>query len=239
VLPVHYTGKIAPMNELRDICCHHDLVLIEDAAQAFGARYHGAPAGSFGRLACFSMNPMKVFAAAGEAGCVVTDDTQLYERLLALRYNGTVNKETCLQPGLNARLDTLQAAVLLARRPHLDEIIRRRREIAGWYNDLLAGCVHTPREREYEFDVYYTYTIQADRRDELRDVLTGCGIETKIQHPILMPQQPAYRGYSRADVTNAEKLITRILCLPAHEKMSRVDVETVAAAVRRFYEGNG
>jgi dTDP-4-amino-4,6-dideoxygalactose transaminase len=117
ILPVHYAGKIAPVSTLRQLARDHHLLLIEDAAQAFGASRNGQPAGSFGDMACFSMNPMKVFGACGEAGMVVTDQPEVYEKLLALRYNGMVNLEQCQQPGLNGRLDTLQAAILLVRLP--------------------------------------------------------------------------------------------------------------------------
>ncbi len=236
ILPVHYTGKICPIEPLLQVAHKHNLDVIEDASQAFGARHCDCPAGSFGRIACFSMNPMKIFAACGEAGVIVTDEPEIYDRLLALRYNGTVNKETCLEPSLNARLDTIQAAVLLRRLRYVEQIVNKRRQIASWYNDLLAGLVRTPVERDNDYDVYYTYTIQADRRDELKQFLESRGVETKIQHPILMPDQPAYRHKTRGVFPNAQKLIKRILSIPAHEKLTRTDVEHVADCFRRFYQ---
>lgn len=235
LVPVHYTGKICRMAELRQIADQHRLQIVEDAAQAFGASLHGRPAGSFGTLGCFSMNPMKVFAACGEAGMVVTDRDDFRDRLLALRYNGTVNRETCIEPGRNARLDTVQAAILLVRLDGVDGVIRKRREIASWYGEQLAGIVETPREALGEHDVYYTYTIRADRRDELKAFLELCGIETKIQHPILMPDQPAYQGSTRGELPNARRLVGRILCIPVHEKLTRADVDYVASCIRKFY----
>lgn len=110
VLPVHYTGKVCNMALLMQISEKYGIPIIEDAAQAFGASYFDKKAGSFGLMACFSMNPMKVFGACGEAGMVLTDRKDLYEKLTILRYNGTINKEKCIESSLNFRLDTIQAA---------------------------------------------------------------------------------------------------------------------------------
>lgn len=235
ILPVHYTGKICRMPELMQLAETHRLMIVEDASQAFNARYKVQPAGSFGTIACFSMNAMKVFASCGDAGLVVTDQEDIYERLLALRYNGTVNRETCIDPSINARIDTLQAAILLNRLEKVEGIIQKRREIAAWYDAMLAGIVQTPAEQDDEWDVYYTYTIQATRRDELKTFLEQKGIETKIQHPILMPAQPAYRDDVRADSKNAERLVQQILSIPANEKITYEDVKYVAASIRAFY----
>jgi len=223
------------MSTLQNIAAEHNLPIIEDAAQALGAAYHDQPAGSFGQIACFSMNAMKVLGACGEAGAVLIDDPHLYERLTALRYNGTVNRETCLEPGLNARLDTLQAAILLVRLQYFDELMEKRRIIAQKYDEKLADLVKTPHEAENCRDVWYTYTIQADRRDDLRAYLTANGIETKIHHPILMPEQPAYRTMARGEWNNAKRLLGQILSLPAHEKMTCEQVNSVAENIRNFY----
>jgi dTDP-4-amino-4,6-dideoxygalactose transaminase len=234
ILPVHYTGKLCDMTALQEIAASHKLFLVEDGSQAFDAAWHGKKAGSFGRFGCFSMNPMKVFAACGEAGMVVTDREDLHERLIRLRYNGTVNRETCVEPSLNGRIDTLQAALLLERLKGVDEVIARRREIAAWYDEQLSGVVATPREEPGYHDVYYTYTIRTPHRDELKAYLEAHGIETKIQHPLLMSQQPAYREGVRGHFPNALKLVQQILCIPVHEKLSRADVDYVSSCIRGF-----
>jgi dTDP-4-amino-4,6-dideoxygalactose transaminase len=235
LMPVHYTGKVCRMSELMRIAEDHNLLVIEDASQAFDARYRGRRAGSFGAIGCFSMNPMKVFAACGEAGMVVTDEEAVYERLIALRYNGTVNREECVEVSLNGRLDTLQAAILLKRLGGVERITQKRREIAAWYDAQLAGVVDLPVEEEGEEDVYYTYQIRANRRDELKAFLETRGIETKIQHPILMADQPAYRHLADGEFPNARRLVKQILCIPAHEKLTRADVDYVAGCIREFY----
>lgn len=234
ILPVHYTGKVCDMTALAAIAERHGLHLVEDASQAFSAEYLGRRAGNFGVLAAFSLNPMKVFAACGEAGIVVTDREDLRDRLVRLRYNGTVSCEECVEPSLNGRIDTLQAAALLQRLPRVPRIVETRRQIASWYGELLAGVVELPREAPGCRDIYYTYTIRSSRRDQLKACLESNGIETKIQHAILMPLHQAYRGQSRGDFPHARQLVGQILCIPAHEKLSRSEVVYVANCIRSF-----
>lgn len=237
IVPVHYTGKICDMARLTAIANKYQLFLIEDAAQAFGARHNGKPAGSFGNVACFSMNPMKVFAACGEAGAVLTDDEQVYERLISLRYNGTINREKCIATSLNCRLDTIQAAILLQRLAAVEAIVAKRRRVADFYNQQFSSFFIVPIEGASHRDVYYTYIIQAKRRDDLKQHLESMGVETKIQHPFLMSQQPIYQKCLRRPVPNAERIVKEILCLPVHEKLSIEEQEHIVKAVEIFYNG--
>lgn len=234
ILPVHFTGRICRMETLLDLASAHHLLVVEDAAQAFGATWRGRPAGSFGDLACFSMNAMKVLAACGDAGVVLTDRDEWHERLAALRYNGTVNRETCVEPGLNARLDTMQAAILLKRLDRLEAVLDRRRAIAAWYNARLAGLVGVPALAPDEQHGCYTYQIRCPWRDELREFLLAHGIESKIQHPAPIPHQPAYRTGARGEWTRAGQLALEMFCIPANEKLAADDLEHVAAAIERF-----
>ena len=235
ILPVHYTGKVCNMVDIMKIADEHELAVIEDAAQSFGATLNNKMAGSFGNVGCFSMNPMKVFAACGEAGMVVTDDYETYNWLLSLRYNGTVKKENCIQPSHNARIDTLQAAILLEKIKDLNGIIIRRRAIARLYDDRLRNTVIVPIEKDSEYDVYYTYTIQVENRKKLTKHLAMHGIETKIQHPILMPNQQPYQNASCGNISNAKRLVERILCIPANEKMTDEDIHYISDCIIDFY----
>lgn len=234
ILPVHWAGKVCQMPALMKIAEEEGLLVVEDAAQAFDASHHGRKAGSFGVVGCFSMNAMKVFAACGDAGMVVTDRKDVYERLIALRYNGTVDRERCIDISLNGRLDTLQAAILLERLEDVEAIIERRREVARWYGEALKGVVETPEEARGERDAWYTYTIRTARRDELKAFLEARGIETRIHHPCLMPEQPAHREGARGKFPNAQRLVGQVLCLPATEKIRRDEVEYVAACILEF-----
>ena len=235
ILPVHWAGKVCRMPAITEIADQHGLMVIEDAAQAFDASHNGRKAGSFGVVGCFSMNAMKVFAACGDAGMVVTDREDVYQRVLALRYNGTVNREECIEISLNGRLDTLQAAILLQRLDGVEAIIGQRREVACWYGEALKGIVETPEEAPGDRDAWYTYTIRAPRRDELKVFLQSRGVETRIQHPFLMPQQPVYRDGAKGKFSNAERLVGQVLCLPATEKIRREEVDYVATCIREFY----
>jgi dTDP-4-amino-4,6-dideoxygalactose transaminase len=235
ILLVHFTGKMCDMDALTAVSERYHLPLVEDASQAFGAVYGGRKAGSFGLLGCFSMNPMKVFGACGDAGIVVTDQAELHTRLQALRHHGVVNRHTCMDISLSGRLDTLQAAILLRRLDGVAAIVRRRREIAARYHGYLAGVVATPLEASNQSDTYYTYTIRVPRRDELRTYLQSRGIETQIQHPILMPEQPAYRSAAQGEYPVAQRLTREILCIPANEKLTNDQVDYVASAICDFY----
>jgi dTDP-4-amino-4,6-dideoxygalactose transaminase len=234
IVPVHFTGRICRMAALLDIARARGLVVVEDAAQAFGAVLNGRPAGSFGDLACFSMNAMKVLAACGDAGIIVTDREDWRDRLVALRYNGTINRETCVEPGLNGRLDTLQAAMLLKRLDRVDAILARRREIAAWYAARLARLVTTPTEIGGERHGWYTYQIRTPWRDELMEFLHEHGIECKIQHGVPIPCQPAYRLDARGEWMRASELVSQILCIPANEKLEPDALEYVASRVEHF-----
>jgi dTDP-4-amino-4,6-dideoxygalactose transaminase len=238
ILPVHWTGRVADMDAILDIARAHGVPVIEDASQAFDSSRRGSIAGSMGTIGCFSMNSMKVFASLGEAGMMVMDDPDLYERCLALRYHGMVNREYCVAIGQNSRLDTLQAAVLLVRLKSLQSNIESRRNIAAYYSDRLGSVVSVPIDRPDERQVYYTYTIRCDRRDELKAFLEMRGIEVKIQHPLLMPEHPAYRSRARGSWSNAERLIKDVLCLPCSERTSASDVHYVTEAVLAFYSGS-
>jgi dTDP-4-amino-4,6-dideoxygalactose transaminase len=233
---VHFTGKVCDMSALMALAEEHGIPVVEDAAQAFGAAYYDRPAGSFGVVGCFSMNPMKVFGACGNAGMIVTDREDLRRRLETLRQSGMIDRETCAEVSFNARMDTLQAAILLQRLDHVAEIIERRREIAAWYGERLSGVVELPRERTGERDVYYTYTIRAERRDRLRAFLMERGVETQVQHRTLTLHQAPYRRFAAGTYPVARRLVERILCIPANEKVTRDQVDYVAACIRDFYQ---
>lgn len=238
ILPVHFTGRLCNMERIRQIAKKYNLAVVEDAAQAFGAMSSGNYAGSFGNLAAFSMNPMKVFPGYGEAGVVLTNDKSSYEKLLALRYLGTVNKEICYYPSLNAKIDTIQAAMMLVSFKNLEHNINRRIEIANYYTSELFNIVKCPKN---DFPpnsrcVFFDYTIMADSRDELKEYLDSKGIETKIKHPILMSNQPAYKFLHNQSFPIAEKAVKNILCLPIHEKLTLVETKYVCDHIKKFYQ---
>ena len=235
ILLVHFTGQMCDMGKIMAIATKHGINVIEDSAQAFGATYNGKPAGSLGTMGCFSMNPMKIMNAFGEAGAVTVGDEARRDRLQSLRYAGTINKENCVTPSINGRLDTIQAAMLLVNLKHLPAKIEARRTFASIYTSELSGIVGTPPLHNDRDHIYYSYTINADDRDGLMAHLRADGIETKIQHPILMPDHDAYKGRFDADIPGARKLIERIVCIPCHEHMTEDEAAHVIASIKAFY----
>jgi len=233
LLTVNYTGRIADNVVLERIASEKGLLLAEDASQSFGATLEGRPSGSFGDISAMSHNPMKVLAATGEAGSITLDDARVVDRVRQLRYNGTVDQETCVTPSLNGRMDTVQAAALLVRLRRHAAVINARRANAHYYDDNLADFVTVPPRDGLHDDVFYTYTIRSSRRDELYEHLQKLGIETKIQHPLLMPQHPAYHG-SKGEWSHAASLVKQVLCIPIHEKLTLDQRERVAEGIISF-----
>jgi len=239
ILPVHYTGRLCDMQAIGAIASANGLRVIEDAAQAAGARTAaGRHAGSFGHAGAFSLNPMKLLPGYGEAGAVVTSDPELRPRIEAMRYLGTVDREICHEVELNHKMDALQAAFLIEGMKCLPQIIERRQQIAARYAAGLADVVACPSldGPEGSRPVFFDFTVEVAERDRLREALAGAGIETKIRHPILMCDQPAYRHLPPTPVPRARQAVARILSLPIHEKMSDPEVDRVIAAIRKFHD---
>jgi dTDP-4-amino-4,6-dideoxygalactose transaminase len=231
---VHFTGNVCDMDAIREIAERHSLPIVEDAAPAFGASYRAQKAGSLGMLGCFSMNPMKVLGAVGEAGLVLAHTDAHAERLRELRYHGVRNKDVCIDVSLNARLDTLQAAMLSIRLRSLERNLARRQEIAERYASHLSNIVEVPQPSPDVRHAWYHYTILCDRRDALAARLQVEGIETRVYHSRLMPQHPAHATLS-ATYPVGSALLDRILCLPMHAKLTDGEVDFVADCVVRFY----
>jgi len=238
ILVVHYTGRIVDIDAFISISEKYGIPIVEDSAQAFGSIYKDKVAGSFGYVACFSMNPMKVLAACGEAGAIVTDDEELYQQICSLRYNGTVNKEICIQPGLNGRIDSLQAGILLDRMKVVDKKINKIRNNASLYNKLLPKeVIPLPEGKDAKYS-YYSYTVQVDKRDELIEFLSYMKIETKIQHPILMCDQKPYKNCPKDSMKNARRIVRKILSLPVNDTVTKAQINYVSNAISKFYIKN-
>lgn len=234
VMPVHFTGAMCNMDALLSVCRDRNLLLIEDAAPAFGATYYGQAAGTFGTLGCVSCNTMKPLAAVGEAGIVLCQDSDIWPDLLYLRYHGMMGKDTCVERSMNHRLDAIQAAVLSIRLKSLYGRQKKRTCLANLYSAALGDLVRVPTVPDHVHPAWYHYTIRCDERDYLADHLLKQGIETRIYHPKIMVQHPAYRNRVKPFPV-AAKAAQEILCLPLHDKMTDSDVDKVVSGVRSFY----
>ena len=239
IMPVHLTGRICEMDRLEEIAARHELVIIEDAAQSIGSTYRGRSSGSFGAVNALSMHPLKNLNAAGDAGFITTDQSELASRLRRMRNHGLADRNTVAFWGVNSRMDTLQAAILQSRLGSLLAIIERRRKNADLYRELLnQDIVELPHCRECEFNTFHLFVIQVDERNALMEFLTKRGIETNIHYPVPIHLQPAAAalGYKLGDLPVAERQADRILSLPIHQFLGEDDVIYVSETINRFYK---
>jgi dTDP-4-amino-4,6-dideoxygalactose transaminase len=237
IMPVHLTGRPADMERIGATAERHGLHIVEDAAQAVGATLNGRPVGSFGAAGCFSLHPLKNLAACGDAGVVTTTDRKLADQLRAARNHGLRGRDDCGAWGYNARLDTIQAAILNEKLPYLERWTAAKRGIAARYRDALCGVVGVPVDRPGEGAVYQTFVIRADRRDDLQRHLAARGVDAKVHYPTPLHLQEAAAdlGYSRGDFPITERLATEILSLPIYPELTEAQQEAVVDGVRSFY----
>jgi dTDP-4-amino-4,6-dideoxygalactose transaminase len=215
----------------------HNLVVIEDAAQAHGARYKGRPVGSLGDFGCFSFYPGKNLGAYGEGGMIVTSDPEAAERLRLLRDWGAKEKYHHDMLGYNYRMEGLQGAILRVKLRHLDEWNARRRAAAGLYTLGLKNQPYgLPRTMSYAEPVFHIYAIRTNERDRLRQYLQAEGIHTGIHYPVPVHLQPGYAdpAYPAGSVPHAEAAARQVLSLPLYPEITSGHIDTVTDALARF-----
>lgn len=236
IMPVHLTGKVADMNPIMEIAKSRRLFVIEDAAQAVGAIYHGRCAGSIGHVSSFSLHPLKNLNGAGDGGVLTTDDDNLAEELRLIRNHGIVSREDIKKWGFNSRLDSLQAAILNVRIQYLKQVTEKRRTNAALYRSQLADVVECPIDAPECYDVYHLFVIQTDKRDPLKNYLSSKGISTAIHYPVPIHLYRAAEalGYKAGSFPVCESQAKRILSLPIHQNMSSEQIQFVAEEVRTF-----
>jgi dTDP-4-amino-4,6-dideoxygalactose transaminase len=240
IIPVHLYGEPAAMDPLMKLAEAHGLAVIEDAAQAIGARSGGRRIGSVGHLGCFSFFPTKNLGAYGDAGFVTTNDGALAERLGMLRQHGQRQRYVHETLGWSSRLDEIQAAVLRVKLRHLDAWTAARHTHVRRYRQLLAGTpVRLPTEREGDRGVYHLFTIETEHRDELQKYLADQGIRTAVHYPVPLHRQPLYRDLATGPLPNSERASRQVLSLPLFPELRPDELETVAAAVRAFFGERG
>jgi dTDP-3-amino-3,4,6-trideoxy-alpha-D-glucose transaminase len=234
IVPVHLYGQPAAMREIERIAARHNLAILEDCCQAHLGTESGRPVGTIGAAGAFSFYPTKNLGALGDGGAIITNDTQLAERLRRLRNGGQVDRYRHIEFGVNSRLDELQAAILRARLARLAGWTARRRELAARYRaalaDLPAGLTVPP-----ELDaghVYHLFVVRSTARDELQKTLAARGVETLIHYPVPIPRQPALAATNPAECPVASRVCNEILSLPLHTALADDDVDAVAAALK-------
>jgi UDP-2-acetamido-2-deoxy-ribo-hexuluronate aminotransferase len=223
VIPVDLFGLPADHNAVNEIAKHHKMVTIGDAAQSMGGRYMERSVGTLSDVTCTSFFPAKPLGCYGDGGAVFTDDEELAVIMRSLRAHGTGSmKYDVVRIGLNARLDTLQAAILLAKLTVFSDELKKRNELAAYYNNALADRIVTPNTPEKMYAAWAQYTIQLDRRDVIAEVLKNDNIPTAIYYPLPMHLQPAFSefGSGKGSLPISERLCGRVLSLPMHPYMS-------------------
>jgi len=237
IMPVHLYGHPVDMDPVLEIAERHNLVVIEDASQAHGARYKGRRVGSLGHAAAFSLYPGKNLGAYGDAGIVVTNDEKTVETLRLLRNYGSVKKYHHMLRGYNRRLDTLQAAILRVKLERIDAWNAARRQHAQQYNQLLKDSpLALPLVADFAEPVYHLYVVRTQDRDALQAHLQERGVSTVIHYPIPIHLQPAYRdlGYARGDFPITEGYAEQILSLPMYPELTPDAIEYVTGTIEDF-----
>jgi dTDP-4-amino-4,6-dideoxygalactose transaminase len=242
ILPVHLYGQPADMDSISLLAQKHNLKVIEDCAQALGARYKGKRVGSLGDAGCFSFFPSKVLGAYGDAGMVTADNPEIAERVAMLRNHGSKDKYYHPMPGFNSRLDELQAAILRAKLSYLDSWIELRRQKATLYNNLLGHIagVTTPCIAPDSHHIFNYYTVRLEsqeiKRDALRAHLNEKGIATAVYYPLSLHLQDIYKslGYRYGSLPESEKAQGQVLSLPMYPELTENKIEQIVKTIEAY-----
>lgn len=241
VIPVHLYGRIADMEAIMAVAEARGLLVFEDACQAHGAVRAGVRAGSFGHASAFSFYPSKNLGALGDGGIITTDDDEVARRLKVLRNVGSSRKYIHTERGFNRRLDSLHAAVLDVKLPHLDGANGRRIKAAAAYGAYLAGLpLGLPAPAEHGEHVFHLYVVEIDHRDQLQAFLEERGVATGVHYPVPIHLQPGYTwlGYRPGDFPVTERLAERIVSLPMFPTIDIGQIAHVARGIEAFVERN-
>jgi len=237
IMPVHLFGQCADMTPLLKVADAHGIPVVEDAAQALSASYGERMAGTIGKLGCFSFFPTKNLGCLGDGGLIVTDDDELSELIRKLKAHGAKPKYYHQLVGYNSRLDTIHAAALLVKLPHLDAWSRHRRVNAARYDELLADVpVRRPTDAGRGYHIYNQYTIELDRRDEFREHLRSRNVGHEVYYPVPLHRQEcfAHLGYNQGDFPVSERAVGRVCALPIFPELTPDEQEYVVQAVKDF-----
>lgn len=237
IIPVHIYGNPADMTSIMKIAEEYQLFVIEDCAQAHGAIFDNKKVGTFGHIAEFSFYPTKNLGAFGDGGALITDDDKLYKKAKALReYGWSEHRYVSDFPGMNTRLDELQAAVLGVKLKYLEKDNEKRRRIAAIYSENLKSVIIPQVELKAEH-VYHQYVIRVKDRDELQKYLNSYNIKTAVHYPVPVHLQKAYSGrILKSDLKNTELIMSEILSLPIYSQLEIDDVNYICTKIEEFYK---
>lgn len=240
ILPVHIYGQSADMEEILNIAKKNNIKVVEDAAQAHGASYQGKKTGSFGDISCFSFYPTKSLGAFGDGGMIVTDNKEIYEKILMLRDYGRIGRYEHKIKGYNSRLDTVQAVILSAKLKRLDSWNKMRANNALYYGELLKEVkgVKPPQTKKNRDHIYQTFAVRLKNRDRVCEGMKQKGIGVLIHYPIPLHLQEAYQelGHKVGDFPIAEAVAEEILSLPMFPHMTKKQIKYVCDSLKELVE---
>ena len=239
IIPVHLYGLATNLDPVLAICKKHNLLLIEDCAQSFGATYKNQQTGSIGDVGCFSFYPTKTLGAFGDGGMITTNCSERADHLLRLRAHGSKIRYEHTEIGLNSRLDEIQAAVLRVKLKYIDQFNKERQQVAKLYDELLANTSLTiPTGTPGSTHVYHQYTILTDHREAIMQALAKEGIASSIHYPKSIHKQPVFaEAYRHLSFPISEAAASRCLSLPIYPEMTPAQVQQVAQVIREVILG--
>lgn len=240
IVPVHWSGKPCDMDLIESIAEKHNLFIVEDACHAITATYKGRPAGTYGNLGCFSLHPLKNLNVWGDGGLVVTNNTELADKLRLMRNHGLSGRDSCEMFAYNSRLDTIQAVIANHLLDKIDHICESRIRNSYYLDEELSkinGVTVPTRDKDNIRQVFHIYPLIFEQRDELKLFLESRGIDAKIHYPVPMHLQNAAKkyGYKIGDFPVAEYLSSSTLSLPVHEFIQKNQLEEMVSSVKEFY----
>jgi len=237
IMIVHFTGLLADYDAIKKIVKSKKILIIEDAAQAFGAKHKKRLAGNFGDISAFSFNPMKVLRGFGEAGAVLCDSKKIYDRIIELRHLGTSvkNPDVCNYIELNNKIDELQAGLLLESIKNFrHEANVRKKLILNYTKKLKNFCIFSDHDTSRSSG--YDYQILTENRDKLKQYLENKNIETRIKHSVLMCEQKVFRNEKIMNIKNAKMISKHSLSLPLHKRLSFIEQKKIISEIKQFYK---
>ena len=241
IIPVHLYGQCADMEPILEIAKKHDLRVIEDSAQAVGAEYKGKKAGSMGDLGCFSFFPSKNLGGMGDGGMVTCNSEELEELIQMLRIHGGRPKNYHAALGINGRLDTIQASILIKKLEHLDDWCDKRRQKASYYTEKMKGLdLVTPKTMSFNKHAFHLYVIRVKERDRLMEHLKENNIGCAVYYPVPQHLQEclAYLGYKEDDMPETEKAANETLALPVFPEITEEEQDYVIESVKGFFSAS-
>jgi len=238
IIPVSLYGQCADFDAINAAAARHGLPVIEDAAQSFGARYKGRASCNLTTIACTSFFPSKPLGCYGDGGAMFTDDPGLAKVIRQIARHGQDRRYHHIRVGLNSRLDTLQAAILLPKLAILDDELDARDRVAGWYARVLpaTGVSDLPRVSGHNRSAWAQYTVRVERRDAVQAALKDAGVPTAVHYPLPLARQPAVADLAAGPLPHSDSAAATVLNLPMHPYMTEGDIVTVANALARALE---